>query len=154
MKVFRAVLFLAGLLAALPVSAQTTMDELETVRAQGAADRKEIVSNLMDFTDTESAAFWPIYNEYRDGVRKLDDQTVSMIQSFGSADSLTAKLADQSLNEWMTLKANKASLRKSYVKKFSKVLPPGKLVRYYQIENKMDAVVEYGLATNIPLVGK
>jgi hypothetical protein len=36
--------------------------------------------------------------------------------------------------------------------KFQKALPAIKVARYYQIENKIQAVVQYGLADSIPLV--
>jgi len=34
------------------------------------------------------------------------------------------------------------------------VLPGKKVVRFYQIENKMDAVLRYDLAAQIPVVGE
>jgi hypothetical protein len=38
------------------------------------------------------------------------------------------------------------------VKQFAKVLPGTKVARFYQIENKLDAVVRYEMAGQIPLV--
>jgi len=43
-------------------------------------------------------------------------------------------------------------LLSDYVPKFEKVLPPKKVARLYQIENKMRALVNYELARQIPLV--
>ena len=37
-------------------------------------------------------------------------------------------------------------------KKFSKILPTRKAARYYQLENKLDAVVDVDLADQIPLI--
>ena len=39
-----------------------------------------------------------------------------------------------------------------FVPKLSKVLPPKKVARYLQIENKIRALVKYELAGEIPLV--
>jgi hypothetical protein len=41
---------------------------------------------------------------------------------------------------------------KFFLPKFRKVLPEKKVARYYQLENKINAVVEYELAKQIPLV--
>ena len=107
----------------------------------------------MDFTETESAAFWPVYNAYRAEVRKIDDKSVALYHEADAAlGSLTMVKAQSLLEQWMSLMAEKATLRKSYVKKFGKTIPAKKLVRYYQIENKMDAVIAYSMAENIPLV--
>ena len=44
-------------------------------------------------------------------------------------------------------------MKKGYVKKFKKVLPAKKVARYYQVENKLDAIIDVDLAREIPLVG-
>lgn len=144
---------LLALIVASPVAAQTATDELEAARTQIQADRKAIVSRLMSMTEAESNAFWPVYNTYREDIRKIDDKLVTVAESyFSSPDSLTDKQAQSLLSDWMKLRADKLNLRKSYVKKFSKAIPTTKLVRFYQIENKMDAVIEYEMAASIPLV--
>ena len=43
---------------------------------------------------------------------------------------------------------------RAYVDDFSAVLPGRKVARFYQIENKMDAVLRYELASRIPVVGE
>jgi hypothetical protein len=45
-----------------------------------------------------------------------------------------------------------AELQAASVPKLSKVLPPKKVARYLQIENKIRAVVKYELAKAVPLV--
>ena len=146
-------ILLLALIVATPAVAQTATDELEAARTQIQADRKAIVSRLMSMTEAESNAFWPVYNTYREDIRKIDDKLVTVAESyFSSPDSLTDKDAQGLLSDWMKLRADKLNLRKSYVKKFSKAIPTTKLVRFYQIENKMDAVIEYEMAASIPLV--
>jgi hypothetical protein len=152
MKVFRIAIALAGLLMVAPALAQTVDDELEAARAQIHADRKAVVARLMQMTDTESAAFWPIYNTYREDVRKTDDKVIALLKDYGTQEAtLTDVQAQKMLDQLTTLRGEKAGLQKAYVKKFGKALPAKKLIRYYQIENKMDAIIQYDLAANIPL---
>ena len=138
--------------SALPAAAQTATDELEAARTQIQADRKAIISKLMTMTEQESAAFWPVYNTYREDIRKVDDKLVALAESyFGAPDSLSDKQAQDMLKDWMKLRGDRLNVRKSYVGKFSKVVPTAKVMRFYQIENKMDAVIDYELAASIPL---
>ena len=44
------------------------------------------------------------------------------------------------------------TLKKTYIKKFSKILPPTKVLRYFQAENKIDILVDYEIAASIPLL--
>jgi hypothetical protein len=153
MKLRHALLAVVGVLLAAPVFAQTGTDALEAERAQIQADRKAIISHLMEMTEGESSAFWPVYNEYREAVRKSDDKLVQLATSyFKGADSMTSKQSQDALAQMLGAKAEKLSIRKSYVSKFGKVLPIGKVMRFYQIENKMDAVIDYELAASIPLI--
>ena len=136
----------------LPAAAQTATDELEAARTQIQADRKAIISKLMDLTEQESTAFWPVYNTYREDIRKVDDKLVSLAESYFQADSLTDKDAQGMLKDWIKLKGDRLAVRKSYVGKFSKTIPTTKVMRFYQIENKMDAVLRYDLASTIPVI--
>jgi len=43
-------------------------------------------------------------------------------------------------------------VQKQYLRKFRKVLPALKVVRFYQLENKMDAEIDAELAVFIPLM--
>jgi hypothetical protein len=153
MKLFRATLAVAGILLAAPAFAQNMLDSLQMARGEIAADRKTIVASVMDFTESESAAFWPIYNDYRTAARKIGDKMVSLVQQADSTlATVDAKGAQSMVTQWMALQGERANLLKSYIPKFGKVLPPKKLIRYYQVENKMDAVIAYGMAENVPLV--
>ncbi len=52
----------------------------------------------------------------------------------------------------MSIEQAEAKLKGSYVPKLGKVLPVKKVARYLQIENKIRALVRYGLAAQVPLV--
>ncbi len=57
------------------------------------------------------------------------------------------KLVDDSL----AIDADRLKIRQSYLPKFRQVLSEIKVARYYQIENKIQAAVNYDLATGIRL---
>ena len=154
MRAIRAAAAVVGLFLVSSAFAQTATDELEAARGQIQADRKAIVAKLMTLTDGEGAGFWPVYNEYREATRKVDDRLVKLMGDYDKeSESMTDQRSQQMLNEWLTIMAEKVAVKKSYLKKFSKALPSAKVIRYYQIENKMDAVIQYELAQGIPLVG-
>jgi hypothetical protein len=55
------------------------------------------------------------------------------------------------LKEFLEIQNGRVKLKKSYVKKFGKALPPKKLMRYYQVENKIEAMINFDLVQKIPL---
>ena len=53
--------------------------------------------------------------------------------------------------EWMSIKKHTTKLQEKYAKKFRKVLPEKKVLRYFQIENKLDLIIDSELSAAIPL---
>lgn len=144
------------LVAAAVVGAQMTSEdwaEIQTLRADLQADRQAVVAENLGLSDTEAPAFWPVYREYRGELDKLGDRWVTLIGNYAAKyDTMTDEDANTFFDEWLSIEKARADLRNKYVKKVRKVLPGKKAVRYFQIENKLDAVVNIGLASQIPLV--
>src|SRR4029434_6258191 len=67
-------------------------------------------------------------------------------------NSMTDSQADKLMSNYMDFQKDKLNLEKDYVKKFKKILPTRKVARYFQLEHKLDAVIDYDLARAIPLL--
>ena len=134
--------------------AQQARDEIEVTRAAIKAERKAIVSMNLELSDAESQAFWPVYDEYWTQMKKAGDRQVLLITDFAkhyTYESLTNDRAEEMLKEFLSISKDKNKLKEKYAKRFMKVLPAKKVLRYYQIENKLDTIIEMDLAATIPL---
>jgi len=58
----------------------------------------------------------------------------------------------KSIDDYLAIERDRVELRQSYVDPFAEALPGRKLMRFYQIENKIDAVMRYELAASIPVI--
>ena len=67
-------------------------------------------------------------------------------------EKMTNDTAKSLLDELMTIESLGLKLRQTYLPKFRDVLPDVKVVRYFQIENKINAVLVCELAAKIPLI--
>jgi len=159
-----AIAFILGLLLGAPaaVSAQASSDQVSRKVTEGLnltleiiqIKRKAIVALNMELTDYEGKAFWPVYDEYWAEMKKLDDRDVALISDFAKNyvyESLTNQKATEMLQEWMWIKKHTVKLQEKYAKKFRKVLPEKKVLRYFQIENKLDLIIDSELSAQIPL---
>jgi hypothetical protein len=127
--------------------------DVQVGRAQIQAERTKLVSDNLPLTEAEDKAFWPLYNRYRDERRQLNDRAVALIEAHAKHyDALTDRDAETYLKEMLDVQRAQVDLKRSYVGKFRKILPPKKVARYFQIENKMDAIVAYELSQVVPLV--
>jgi len=148
-----AVLLIASL--ALPVFAQQEKpaDNMAIVREAIRAEKKVLIADNMQLTEAEATAFWPVYEEYQNAMKPLVDRAVKMIQDYAANyETMTDEAAGALLKEYMGIQKEQVKIKETYLPKFQKVLPMKKVARYYQIENKVRAVVDYDLADQIPLV--
>jgi hypothetical protein len=159
-----AIAFVVGLILSAPaavsaqapaeqVSRQVTQD-LKLTREVIQIKRQAIVALNMGLTDYEGEAFWPIYDEYWVEMNKLSDRDVALISNFATNyvyESLTNQKAKEMHQEWMSIKKKTIKLQQKYAKKFRKVLPEKKVLRYFQIENKLDLIIDSELSAAIPL---
>ena len=128
-------------------------DNMQIVVEKIRADKKLLVAENMELTDAEAKAFWPVYDQYQDELFLLRARTVKLIKDYADAyDKMTNETAKKLLDELMTIETLGPKLRQAYLPKFRKVLPEVKVVRYFQIENKIQAALMYELGANIPLV--
>lgn len=119
--------------------------------AQIEAERKAMIEEVVAPSQQQAEAFWKNYWQYRGGVKLLTDRTLEVIEEFNSADfSLTGKRSAAMVLEIMNIEKRRAALKQSHVKEFQKILIPKQVVRWYQIERKMDAVIRADLALAIP----
>ena len=55
------------------------------------------------------------------------------------------------LNEYLDIERERLEFKNTYVQKFGKILPPKKVMRYFQLENKIEANFSYQLSRMVPL---
>jgi hypothetical protein len=138
-----------------PPAAETkaeTMEEIHLTRAAIQAERQAIVTQAMDLTPEEMEAFWPIYREYRLAAAKIGDRIVALILRYAAAyDELTDATADRLLSDFVKIEQERANLKAKFLPKFKKALPAKKVVRFYQVENKLDVFTLSEIAESVPL---
>jgi len=143
---------------AFPIPALTQdkpADNMQILREKVKADKKLLVATNMELTESEAKGFWPVYENYQKDLATINQRIVKLIESYAAdyrKNTLTDEKAKKLIDEFVAIEQAEAGLKASYVPKLSKVLPPKKVARYLQIENKIRAVVKYELADGVPLI--
>ena len=157
-KVFISLLAIALAIAfnGLAGSAQAqdkSADNMEIVKEKIRTDKKLLVATNMQLTESEANAFWPVYEAYQVELGKLRDREVKLIETFAAKyETMSDDAAKNLLDDSLSIDLDHQKLRQSYLAKFRGVLKDTKVARYYQLESKIDAVMEYELARRIPFV--
>ena len=152
-KLLSSLLFAMLALAAFsPAHAQVRTD-LAIDRAQLQSDYQAIVALNMNVTDEQGKTFWPLYREYRGEIQKVGDRMVELVLEYGkTVDTMTDEQSAKMLDNYLAIKKDELKVRSAWVPKFRKALATKAVTRLYQIENKLDAMIMFSAATEIPLV--
>ncbi len=153
-RLFAIIVFCVLFLFIVPVCAQDKpADTNQLVMEKIQADKKLFTAENMQLSETEAKAFWPVYGSYQKDLDKIMERTKKLIDDYAkNYQTMTDATAKKLLNDMVVLENDRIKLRKTYLPKFRKVLSDKKVARYYQLENKIQAVVNYEIAKVIPLV--
>jgi hypothetical protein len=134
------------------VLAQGVQSDIAVGRSDIQADRQAIVAHNMKLTDAQATAFWPVYREYHNELAKNGDRLVNLVTQYGTAyGTLTDEQATTMTKEYISIQQEKLKVTEKFIPKFDKALPPKLVMRYLQIENKLDVILMTAAVDGIPL---
>jgi hypothetical protein len=127
---------------------------MEILRDAAKSNKKALVALNLKLTDTEGKVFWPIYESYQKDIAKVNERLINLIKDYAKeykARSLTDEKAKQLISDYIVIEEDLLKLKKSYLEKVSAVIPDKKMMTYFQLENKIQAIIRFDVAINIPL---
>jgi hypothetical protein len=143
----------ACLMGGVAVAQDKPSDNMDVLREKLRADKKALVAEVLELTEGEAKAFWPVYNAYQSDMVTHYDRVLKFIDTYAkSYQAMNDQTATTLVKQFLAIERDHVAILTSYQPRFSKVLPPLKVGKLYQIENKARAVLNYELARGIPLV--
>jgi hypothetical protein len=147
----------ALLLATLPAFAQEGADigaKIRDTQALVAKEFRQILREEMMLSDAEAAEFWPLYERYSAEKRVVNEPylagLIEYVDRYYNGD-LSDEHAARLMDTYFEVEQAKLKKRHEYVKKFGKNMGSIKVMRFFQLENKVQAEVNAALAMTIPL---
>ena len=154
MRVVRS-LMVATLLTLGPwsVSHANEEDEIELTRQVIETERKAIVAAAMELTDEEAEVFWPLYNEYQVAMRAVSDQYIGLVKRYAEVypEGASDDVAGDLMADWLAMESDRLKIQRKHIKKFGKVLPMSRVLRFFQVDNKLTSIIRADVAVQIPL---
>jgi hypothetical protein len=130
-----------------------TDDDIAVLRQDVQADKTEIITRNMNFTDEQSKAFWPVYREYAHEQQKIGDQRVALIKDYAeNYDKIDDTQADSYIQRAVKFDEANASLRKKYIPKFKKAIGAKQTAKFLQVDNRLNLLVNVQLAALLPII--
>lgn len=143
------VLFVAAI--GVPANAQVSDETVLTFKVV-TEDYDDLVKEAMALTDQQWTAFEPVFNEYKAAMHPVFEKRITLIKEFvkrkGVLTEAEAKTAlgvilDIERDEWLT--------QRDFQDEFLKVIPAARVLRFWQVENRMMLVMLSSAAKDIPM---
>jgi hypothetical protein len=142
--------------AAPPIASATrplTAADLNGLRAELRASRKQIVAQNLKLTPDEAARFWPIYDQYAADLTKIKDTQYELIAEYANTyGKYDDKAATSFITRWLDLDVKTTALRARYVPAISKVLPGVKAATFFQIDRRVSMAIDLKITTLLPIL--
>ena len=127
--------------------------DIEMLRADLRAQRKQIMAQNLTLTADEATKFWPIFDQYRQAAIKPNDERWAVIKDYAANyNTMTDAQAQDYIERANAVDEQLLALRMRYVPMFEKVISAKKTALCYQIDRRIDLLINLQLSSVIPMV--
>jgi hypothetical protein len=127
----------------------------ELLRSDVRQQKVAIFTELMEFTEGEDAAFWPIYREYDLEMAKLGDERMALVAEYRDHyKKMTGEAADKLAAGALDLESRRRALLAKYYGRVKTALPPQKALRFLQIEHQLLLLIDLQISAMLPIANE
>jgi hypothetical protein len=133
--------------------ATISKQDIDLLRRDLRAKRRELIATNLKLTETEGERFWPVYDQYIKELIAINDKKFALIQDY--ANNYQTMTSDQALlfiRQWLDFDIATNQLRQKYVPMVSKVLDGKKAATFFQLDRRIAMMIELQVSSQMPLV--
>lgn len=127
-------------------------EEIALMRSDLRANRKKVIAANMKLTPDEAQWFWPTYNEYVDELVKINKAKYDLIKEYLDNTNMTEEQADSVSKKWVEVDESVVQLRLKYIPIFRKVLSAKGTAMFFQLDRRVQMMIDLQLASSLPLI--
>ena len=121
--------------------------DIEMLKSNLRSQKKQIVAANMDLTDAEAEKFWPVYDRYAADFAKIYDAKIALFQEYlENNQTISGDEAESYLRRRAGVEEDVMQLRLKYLPEFRKVLTGREAALFYQIDWRLDLMINLQLA--------
>jgi Spy/CpxP family protein refolding chaperone len=127
--------------------------DIQMMRKDIRSQRKQIIAANMKLTDAEAEKFWPVYEQYISELVQINHAKYDLIKQYvQTGGALTDGEAENAASQWVNVDRSVADLRMKYIPIFRKVLSSKSTALFYQLDRRVQLMIDLQLASSLPLV--
>jgi len=147
----RPLLFLLILLTfSLDMTGQESQDELQLMQSLYGMEKRDIVSEFIELSESQEQEFWLLYDEYEEKRKEIGKERFRLLTSYvDDYGEVKPQDADNFMKQAIPLRIKSDKLVDNYYKKIKSRSDPIVAMQFYQIENYLADVIRMELLEEI-----
>jgi hypothetical protein len=134
------------------ISPTVTDEDIALLRQDLRAMKMQVIGQNMSLSDKEAQKFWPIYNHYVKDLQEVNNQKYALLKQYAE---MWATMTDEDaliyVRHWLEADGQAQALRLKYVPVVSQVLPGRKAATFFQLDRRLNMIIDLQLFSQIPL---
>jgi hypothetical protein len=134
------------------ISPTVTDEDIALLRQDLRAMKMQVIGQNMSLSDTEGQKFWPIYNHYVKDLQEVNNQKYALLKQYAEMwETMSDEDALIYVRHWLEVDGQAQALRLKYVPVVSQVLPGRKAATFFQLDRRLNMIIDLQLFSQIPL---
>jgi hypothetical protein len=149
------ILFTFALFLASFAYTQSDKEEIDLVQAAFGMDKKAIVADFVQLSDTQKDAFWTLYDEYETKRKEYGRERIELLKQYAEQYmTMTSEQADSWTKKVMELQIKTDKLIATYYEKVKDISDGVVATQFYQIENYILSMIRMQILQEVPFLKK
>ncbi len=127
-------------------------EEIAMMRSDLRSNRKKVIAANMKLAPDEAKWFWPTYDQYINELVNINNAKYALIKEYLQNENMTDEQADTLSKRWIDVDASVVQLRLKYVPIFRNVLSAKSTAMFFQLDRRVQMMIDLQLASSIPLI--
>jgi hypothetical protein len=134
------------------ITPTVTDEDITLLRKDLRAMKMQVIGQNMPLSDVEAQKFWPIYDHYVKDLQEVNNQKYALLKQYAE---MWATMSDEDaliyVRHWLEADGQAQALRLKYVPVVSQVLPGRKAATFFQLDRRLNMIVDLQLFSQVPL---
>ncbi len=149
------ILIIAALFLASFAYSQSDKEEIDLIQAAFGMDKKAIVADFVQLSETQKDAFWTLYDEYETKRKEYGRERIELLKQYAEQYmTMTSEQADAWTKKVMELQVKTDKLIATYYEKVKGISDGVVATQFYQIENYILATIRMEILQGVPFLKK
>jgi hypothetical protein len=134
------------------ISPTVTDEDIALLRKDLRAMKMQVIGENMSLSEAEGQKFWPIYNHYVRDLLEVNNRKYALLKQYAEMwETMTDQDALIYVRNWLEADGQAQALRLKYVPVVSQVLPGRKAATFFQLDRRLNMMIDLQLFSQIPL---